>query len=276
MMIDTTNHNRIADQWTERELAKVANQGPPIVTVGHNRPPGPLDSAKDALAELNGFLTEMPSVQTPQDAKQAAAFIERTRIALASMEDERKTKVGPLNEQLKKINEFYRAVREPLEKVFAELKRRYNAWDAEEKRKRDAVEAEAAAERLRAAAAARQAAQAADEAIAEAEQGVCVDAGSAIANAHALARAAGKAERAAAVAKRDSKVRVASIMGNKAIAARERPVPSVANIDDACKVIRAIGLTPEIEAVLCTAARKYERAFDEWPPGITVTIERGV
>ena len=63
--------------------------------IGGNNPPGPIDHAREAMAELSKFTENCPVIQDFDDAKQAAAWIERTRIALQSMEDERKPIVDP-------------------------------------------------------------------------------------------------------------------------------------------------------------------------------------
>lgn len=247
-----------------------------LAAIGHNQAPGPIDSAKDALAELSAYLCENPVVQSAADAKQAGGWLERTRGSLKDLEDERGTKVGPLNAQVKKINDLYRAAREPLEKVCNELRRRLTAYTTAEEAKRTAEaerlrrEAEAQAE------AARQKAAAADDAVACAEVGELCDVGSAIADADAAIKAAGKADRAAARAERESTVRIGSMMGGRALAARTTTKLRTRSVEDACKALRAIGLTPEVDAFVCSLARKYEKQMDEWPDWIEVTVERSI
>ena len=92
--------------------------------IGGNNPPGPIDHAREAMAELSKFTENCPVIQDFDDAKQAAAWIERTRIALQSMEDERKPIVDPLNAKLEAINKPYRLIRQPLEKLYEVVKAR--------------------------------------------------------------------------------------------------------------------------------------------------------
>ncbi len=239
-----------------------------------NLAPGPIDSAKEALSELNGYLRETPVIQTPKDAKEAGGWLERSRIAIKQLEDERGEKVSPLNTQLKRVNDLYRAVRDPLEKVTNELRRRLTAYTNAEEIKRRAE-----AERLRreaetAAEEARLASRAADDAVAGVDVGECTDAGGAIADADAAIRQAGIAERTALRAERESTARIPSIMGGRTLAPRTQTVLTVASVNDACKAIRMIGLAPELEQCICMLARRYEKQFDEYPDGITVTKTR--
>ena len=282
-MLDRTDHARLAEQ-TNRRLAAavVADRYIPRETenprevIGNNKAPGPIDQAKDALTELNGFLLENPAIIDHAQAKQAGGWIERTRISLKAMEDERSEKVTPLNATLKSINDAYRVVREPLEKVLLELRRRVTSYTAAEEAKRQAE-----AERLRLIAEeqallTQQKIDTANEAIADADAGVCTDAGGMIADATMAIDQANRDERTAVRAEHQTKVRIGSVMGGRALAPRDYLTLSVVSVEDACKAIKVLGVTPELEAALCTAARKYEKATEEWPAGITVTTERRV
>lgn len=291
MFSDRTNHARLAEQTNARFTAhekqrananlgasryacgpstgeEVATGLPPK---GHNNPPGPLESAQEALAELNAYLLDNPVIQDHKQAKEAGGWIERTRISLKQIEDERTEKVGPINALLKNINDTYRTVREPLEKVLLELKRRRDKYlTAEEDRRR------AEAERLRALAeaqkiAAQQAAQAADEAIANADVGECADVGGAIADADAAIKAAGRSDRAAARAERESVVRVGSVMGGKAQSLRNY---EVLTITDVAAALKCMGMTDHIREAILTSARVYRKEFGELPVGIKSETER--
>jgi hypothetical protein len=242
-----------------------------IAAIGHNAPPGPVDSAKDALVELNAYLTENPVIQDQKQAKEAGGFIERTRISLKALEDERTEKVGPLNVQLKAINDLYRGVRDPLEKVLSELKRRVTAYTTAEEEKRRAE-----AERLRAEAeakafAAQQAVLAADDAVACADVGEVTDAGQAIADADAAIKAAGIAERTAARAEREQTARIASVMGGKALSMRTQEILDVTN---AVAAIKCMGLTDKIRDAILSSARAYREDFGQLPEGVTATTQR--
>jgi hypothetical protein len=242
-----------------------------LATIGHNEPPGPIDSARDALTELNAYLLENPVIQDQKQAKQAGGWLERTRISLKGLEDERTEKVGPLNVQLKALNDLYRGVRDPLEKVLLELKRRITAYTTAEEEKRRAE-----AERLRAEAeakafAAQQAAKAADDAVACADVGELIDAGAAIADADTAIKAAGKADRAASRAEREQTARIASMMGGRAQVMRNY---EVLTITDATAALKVLGLTDKIRDAILSSARAYREDFGELPEGITATTER--
>ncbi len=270
-------NRRKSEQPTEREIARSQAMietiiGPP--GPGHNDPPGPLTGAKEALAELNAYLRENPVVQTPAEAKQAGGWLERSRIAIKELEDERGEKVSPLNTQLKRINDLYRAVRDPLQKVTDELRRRLTAYTNAEEAKRRAEAERARREAEAAAEAARRAAQAADDAIACADVGeIGVDTGGAIADADAAIRQAGVAERTALRAERESTVRIASVMGNRALAPR---TVEVLTVIDAVAAIKEMGLTAKISDAICSSARDYRKEFGELPAGITRSEKRSV
>jgi hypothetical protein len=262
---------------TEREIARSQAMIEKIIGpagIGDNKAPGPIDHAKEALAELNNYLKEAPVIQTPKEAKEAGGWLERSRIAIKELEDERTDKVGPLNTKLKSINDLYRAVRDPLEKVTTELRRRLTAYTNAEEAKRRAEadrlrqEAEAAAEE------ARKAAAAADDAVASVDVGeIGVDAGGAIADADAAIRQAGIAERAALRAQRESTVRIASVMGNRALAPR---TVEVLTVTDAVAAIKEMGMTAKITDAILSSARDYRKEFGELPAGIGSESKRSV
>jgi hypothetical protein len=242
-------------------------------TVGHNKPPGPIESAKEAMAELSVFIENTPVIQTFDEAKLAAAFIERTRVALQTMEDERKPQVDPLNAKLEAINKPYRLVRQPLEKLYDLIRGRLtkynNAVEAarlkEAQRLRDEAEA---AER-----AAREAEAAEQEAIVNAEAGECTDVGAAIVNADGAFKDFQKADRAAATAERNVPLRIGSIMGNKALSMR---TTEVFIVEDACAAITAMGLSDNIKGEIVKDAKRYREATGELPDGVRSEYQRSL
>lgn len=260
-MLDRTNHNELANKMNER------------IGIGGNNPPGPLQSAKDAMTELGAFLKETPVITSPEEAKQGGTWLERTRISLGALEDERKEKVTPLNEELSTINGLYRAVREPLEKALKTLRQRMTDYAT-------AVEAAriAEAERLRKEAEAKEAAaraaeQAEQDAIACADVGECSDVGAAIQQADDSFRDYRKADKAAAIAERGVPVRVGSTMGGRAMSMR---TTEVLKVSDAHAAIKAMGITPEIELAIVASARKFRKAHDELPAGVVAEFQRSM
>lgn len=241
--------------------------------IGGNFPPGPIDSAKEAFAELSGFLKEHPVIQDPAEAKDGGAFIERTRIALNAMEEERKEKVGPLNEKLSAINAAYRIVRDPLETALKQLRKRLTdyATAIEAARIADANRLRAEAEAKEAAA--REAERQEQDAIACADVGECTDVGGAIEQADAAFSDFQRASRAAAVAERNVPVRVTSVMGGRSLSMR---TVEVLVVSDACAAIKAMGLTDKIRDAILSSARDFRKATDELPNGVIAEQQRSM
>jgi hypothetical protein len=241
--------------------------------IGHNQPPGPIDFAKEAISELSEYLKENPVVETFDQAKAAAAHIERTRIALKSMEEERSIKVLPLNEQLSTINTAYRIVREPLTKIYDTLKVRVTAYNRAEEAKRAAEAqrlADIAAEAERAARAAEAAEQ---EAIANAEAGECADVGDAITQADDAFREYSVANRAAQRADRETKVRIPSAMGGRALGMRQ---VEVFTVEDACAAVTIMGASDDLKKQIIRDAKRFREATGELPEGVTSAYERSL
>lgn len=244
-----------------------------LATIGHNQPPGPIDHAQDAMAELNSFLTDNPVIETGVQAKEGGAYVERTRIALTELEIDRTTLTGPINVELAQINSRYRAIREPLEKVFAELRARLTRFAANEEAKRIAEANRLAAERAEAERVAREAEAREQAAIANAAVGEVVDVGGFIVDADAAFKQFEKADRAVAIAERNVPLRIGSSMGGRALSMR---TVEVLVIDDAAKAIKAIGLTEKIRDAILSSARDYRKLKGDLPKGISVTHERKI
>ena len=243
------------------------------VSLGHNGPPSPIQSAKEAHAELSKFAENTPVIQSFDEAKQYAAWIERTRIALQAMEDERKPQADPLNAKLEAINKPYRVVRQPLEKLYDLVKARLSKYN-------NAVEAARLkeAQRLREDAearerAARQAEADEQAAIAGADVGECTDVGSAIAEADGAFKDYQKADRAAATAERNVPVRVASIIGGKSLSMR---TTEIFIVEDACAAITIMGCSDDLKKQIVKDAKRFREATGELPDGIKSEYQRSL
>ena len=241
--------------------------------IGHNQPPSVIVAAKDTMGELSRFAADNPVIQSVEAAKLAAAWIERTRISLQAMEDERTPQSEPLVKRLEEINKPYRLVRQPLEKLYdlmkARLSKYNNAVEAarlrEAQRLRDAAEA---TERE-----AREAERREQDAIAMAEVGECTDAGGAIVEADQAFKGFQKADRAAATAERNVPVRYASIVGGKSLSMR---TAEVFTVEDACAAITAMGCSDDLKKQIIKDAKRYREAFGELPDGVTSKFERSL
>jgi hypothetical protein len=258
---DRTDHNRLAEQTNSR------------LAIGGNSPPGPIDSAKEAMAELSVFTENNPVIENFDGAKQYAAWIERTRVALQAMEDERKPQVDPLNAALEAINKPYRLVRQPLEKLYelaqARLSKYNNAVEAARLREAQRLREEAEkAERE-----AREAEAAEQEAIVNAEAGECTDVGGAIADADQAFKGFQKADRAAATAERNVPVRIASVMGGKALSMR---TAEVFTVEDACAAIAIMGCSDDLKKQIIKDAKRFREATGELPDGVKSEYQRSL
>lgn len=266
---DMTDHNRLH----EATQARIDYRWSKPPAAGHNNPPGPLAQGIDATTELNDFLTGHPVITSHDDAKAAGGWLERTRISLKTMEDERVAKVKPFNDELNGINAAYRAVRTPLEKLFGELRKRLTDFARAEEAQR-AAEAAAAHEEAEAAEAQARAAEAAEaDAIADAEVGAEADVGMAVAEADVAFADFQHADRTATRADRESRVRIGSVMGNRALSMR---TVEVLVVEDAIKAIKAIGVTDKIRDAILSSARDFRKAYDELPDGVSATQERSL
>jgi hypothetical protein len=255
----------------EQEMAERDAYPDRFATAGHNNPPNAIDSAQEAMAELAKFAEDNPAIQSFAEAKLYAGMIERTRVAMQDLENEREPQVRPLNAALKAINDRYRLVRQPLEKLYdlvkARLTKYNNAVEAARLKEAQRLREEAeAAER-----AARKAEAREKDAMACADVGECTDVGGAIAQADVAFKGYQKADRAAATAERNVPVRIASVMGGKSLSMR---TTEVFIVEDACAAITAMGLSEAARQQLIKDAKRFREATGELPEGITSRFER--
>lgn len=248
--------------------------------IGHNRPPHvAIELAEDALKRLGDWLNEHPIIITEDDAKEAKLVHDATKEALRELEAERDGYVRPLNEQVKAINERYKAARTPVERLMDELKNRLNAY-LEAERKRREEEARRAAEELARKEAEARAAEARErEAIENAAVGEFTDVAGATAEADEkfseYERARREAERKAREAE---SVKVAGGFGR---ALSQRKTEKLV-VEDPVKALRAIinergGILPEkIEAAIVSAARDYRKAKGKLPNGVVSHVSATV
>jgi hypothetical protein len=266
---DRTDHNRLSEQTNGR------------LAIGGNNPPGPLDLAKEAIVELSDYVQDNPIIESFDDAKVAAAWVERTRISLVSARDERDTKTAPLNEQLKTIRAEYEIVREKTDKnpggaltrLYETVKARLSAYNnaVEQARLREAQRLREEAERQEREA--REAEAREQEAIHNAEQGELTDVGGAIVEADQAFKGFQKADRAAATAERNVPVRIASVMGNKALSMR---TTEVFTVEDACAAIAIMGCSDDLKKQIIKDAKRFREATGELPDGVKSEYQRSL
>ncbi len=243
------------------------------MTPGGNNPPDMTVIATDTMHDISAWAAENPVIQTEESAKEAKLFIDRGKLAIQDLEDERDGKVRPLNEQVKEINFRYKSPKEALQRTIFEVSSRLSTFLREEERKRIAILAEArriAEEAERRAREAEAAEQAAIGSVNSGELGIDI-AAHVVASNDAI-REAQVAARQAARAERETHVKVAGGF-SKAISLREKETLIVAN---AMEAIRCLGATEDIKEAIIKSARLYRKLNGKLPEGITVEIERGI
>jgi hypothetical protein len=257
----------------------VLEQANPRAIIGGNNPPVPInldapsliDRARSFYTILSAFLKNTPVIQSHNDAKQAANYVEQARATIGEIEDTRKRRVTPLNDEVKAINEEYRTPRETLQSLMDEVKRRLTAFAVAEE-----------AERQRAAEAARIAAAEAERIAREAEAveveaKACADVGEIGVNVAAAITQADKAfdtfkraDRTAARAERAVPVRLSGGMGRAVSMRRTETLV----LDDAVAAITAIGPTEKVRDAILSSARDYRKLHGKLPAGVSAEIER--
>lgn len=252
-----------------------------LATIGHNLPPGPIDFAKEAMADLSAFMASNPVIETPEQAKKAGLFVERMRKTLGDVEAERDNKVRPLNEQVAAINAEYKSVHNTdrkrpglADKVLNELLDRINSYIGREEAKRIA----AAEAKRREAEEAERLAREAEERERQAKDNASVgeldvDVGAAIKEADQKFSEFERASRAAALAERDVPVRISSSLGGRALSARNH---ETLILDDWFVALNVIGVTEKIKDAILSAARDYRRLKGKLPDGVSSTSERKI
>jgi len=249
--------------------------------VGHNNPPGAIELAEPTIEALSQFLKDFPVIANEEEAREAKPHLDRMAAALKAIDDERKAKVGPLNEQVTAINAEYHRWHNASsksgvwDKLLIELRSRLTVFA----RKLEA-ERQAAAEAARAAAVeaerkTREAEEREREAAATTAAGVCdVDIAAASREANQAFRDFGKANRAFQLAERERRVRIGGGFG-KVSTLRNKEILTVTDWKAAISEMTDDGELPAVisDAIL-TAARAYRKAFDQLPAGIHVETER--
>ena len=244
-----------------------------VAHIGHNAPPSPIDYAREAMEDLNGFLTNNPVIDTTEQAKEGALYVERSRKTIQDLEDDRKKNVQPLNDKVKQINEVYRHVRDPFDGVLSELRRRLTDFAA----RTEAARIKAAEDARKLAEAAEMEARRAEEAEREVKQnaslGEITNVAAAIVEADQAFSRFSQADRAASIAERDTHVRLPSQLGGKALGLRTK---ETLILESAIVAIQATGITPQIEEAVLTAARAFRKLHGELPPGVRAETTRSI
>src|SRR5512143_4346164 len=100
-------------------------------------------TAGETAKDLSDWMAENPVIETEDQAREAKVYIDREKLCIQDLEAERDGKVRPLNEEVKKINEYYRSPRELVGKVLGELSKRIRDYIQQEEQIRATAAAEA-------------------------------------------------------------------------------------------------------------------------------------
>lgn len=246
-----------------------------VAGIGHNNPPGPIEWARETIKELGKWMVDHPTIQTDEDARQAHLLVDRARGAVDAVEAERVAKVGPLNETVTVINAEYKAMHNSdgkksgkwglLDLAFNGLKARLAAYLQAEEDKRIAIALEAQRIERAALDAAREAEAREREAIENAQAGEFVDVVAATQAADVAFKAFEHANKAAAVAVIDTRVKVGGGF-TKPIGLRN--APKVLVLVDPAAAIAEIGPTVNIVDAILASARAFRKLRGRLPKGV--------
>lgn len=241
------------------------------VAPGDNNPPEMLEIARQATRSISEWFAEHPVIASEEEAREIKLQIDRAKLCLRDLEDDRDQKVRPLNEQVNAINSGHRAVRRPLGTLLDHMLEALDLFIKGEEVKRIEAAMEAQRKAREAEEAAREAERLEREQIENAQLGeVGVDIAAAVQEADEAFRDFEKAERDALRAIKDAKVKIAGGF-TRAITIKER---EVLNVDDAAAAILDMGLSDGVKNAILTSARSFRRLHNRLPNGVSATIER--
>ena len=241
------------------------------MSIGSNNPPDMTVTAAETEKSVSDWMAENPVILTEEMAREAKVFLDRGKLCIDDLEAERGTKVKPLNEQVKAINDHYRPSRESLARVNAILTMRVGAFIKEEADRRQAIAAEAAAKAAELEKLAREAEEKERAALANADAGeLGVDVSSVTKEADAVFAEYATANRAAQLAEKATNVKIGGGF-TRAMGLRTKEELTVV---DAAAAISDIGITEDIREAILKGARAYRRLHEELPSGVTSNVEK--
>lgn len=240
--------------------------------MGHNNPPSRAQFVSETAVTIGAFLKDHPVIQTEEEAKAYKLLRDQGKLALADMEDERKSKNRVHETAIKQNNDEYRGPRVLLEKVLGEGDSRVEVWMRQEEEKRKRIKEEAWAKVQKIEEAAREAAEREQEAKEAASMGVETDVLSASRDTDAAEQALGRARREALRAERNEGVKIAG-GHRRALSARET-VEFI--ITDPILTVKDVGWSERVLKALESDVREYYQKFSTAPKGVKIATERKV
>jgi hypothetical protein len=236
----------------------------------HNNPPSLIEFAGESATVLSDWLKENPVVETEEQSRAYKLLRDRGKSCLRDMEDERKVRVKPKQEEIDLINGEYRSPRAILEKILGEGDNRLNEYikKEENRRLRDLAEAQKRVEEAEQAA--RDAEARERSAVDDARTGVETDIGAAAVEADARFAAFQLAQRTLARAERAKDVKLGGGF-NRALSTRFKEELVV---EDPYKALSVMGWSERLLEALLTDAREHRRKHGDLPDGIIAQGER--
>jgi hypothetical protein len=238
---------------------------------GHNNPPEMLETAPEVAKSISAWMAESPIVQNETDAKAIKMQIDRAKLCIKDLEDERDGKVRPLNDTVASINFKYRSPRRLLGDLLDEMLNRLSTFVKAEERRREQIALEAQAKARAAEAAAREAERIEQEKLDDAARGeLGIDAAKVISDADEAFEAFERAERQAILARKEVHVKVGGGLG-RAISLRK---VETLHITSCAEALEDIGFTDGIKEAILKSAMAYRKLHNRLPRGIFATEEK--
>ncbi len=239
--------------------------------IGHNKPPEMLETAKEVARSISEYMADNPIVPDEESARKMKLQVDRAKLCLKDLDDERDSKVRPLNEQVSAINSEYRAPRNVLTSLGTEMLGRIQVFVQAEEAKRAEIFRELERRAAEAELAAKEAERIERERLDDASKGeIGIDVAEVIANADEAFDEFTKAKREAILAQKETHVKIGGGF-TRAISLREK---ETLHVEQPFVAIMMLGITPDIEAAILKSARAWRKINGKLPDGIISTVEK--
>ena len=142
-----------------------------MIDKDHNHPPESLELAPEVIKNISGFMAEHPAVLDEELARAYKVQMDRVKLVMKDLDEERDGKVRPLNSTVAAINDMYRGPYRLAKSILDEMKNRCDIFLWAEEKRRKAIAEEAERKARAAEAAAREAERLEQERLDDAAQG---------------------------------------------------------------------------------------------------------
>lgn len=237
----------------------------------HNNPPEVIELASGVVSEISIWMADNPVVETEEAARAMKMHVDRAKLLIKDLEDERRSKTDPLNARVAILMDKYRGPRRLLGDLLDEMLARIQTFVKAEEARR-VMEAARLAEKARLAElAAKEAERIEKEKLEDAAAGeVGIDVAEVISKADQAFDEYAKMEREAIRAERDIHVKIGGGFA-RAIGLKEK---ETLTIDQPMVAIMMMGITPDIRDAILKSARAWRKVHGKLPDGIGSTVEK--